>query len=201
MSVWPASGRFEEAGHVRSRVVKIWKGVVVNERDDVGGVVLLAKTIAGGMILATMLAGCASTAESQYSSNTRVEAPGNDALSSSDARSSDGESSLGIRMEGLRLSAAGYMLDFRYRVTDPAKAAPLLDRKIRPYLLDEASGAQLAVPDTAKLGQLRTTGRNKVVHDDRDYFILFANPGRFVQAGSKMTLVMGDLRIGNITVE
>lgn len=167
----------------------------MNERDDVGGAISLTMAIAGGIILATVLAGCASTTGSQYSSNTRMEAPGNN------ARSSDGESNLGIRMEGLRLSAAGYMLDFRYRVTDPAKAAPLLDRKIRPYLLDEASGAQLAVPDTAKLGQLRTTGRNKVVHGDRDYFILFANPGRFVQVGNKMTLVMGDLRIGNITVE
>ena len=119
----------------------------------------------------------------------------------SNAGSGDAESRLGIRMEGLRLSAAGYMLDFRYRVIDPARAAPLLDKKVRPYLLDQESGAQLAVPDTAKLGQLRTTGRNKVIHDDRDYFILFANPGRFVQAGSKMTLVMGDLRIDNITVE
>ena len=148
------------------------------------------------MILATTLTGCAATTGSHYSSNTKVmEAPGKNAASS------DAGNSLGIRMEGLRLSAAGYMLDFRYRVIDPAKAAPLLDKKVRPYLLDEASGAQLAVPDTAKLGQLRTTGRNKVIHDDRDYFILFANPGRFVQAGNKMTLVMGDLRIANLTVE
>ena len=151
---------------------------------------------AGGMILATMLSGCTSTTGSHYFSNTKaMETP------VSNAGSGDAESRLGIRMEGLRLSAAGYMLDFRYRVIDPARAAPLLDKKVRPYLLDQESGAQLAVPDTAKLGQLRTTGRNKVIHDDRDYFILFANPGRFVQAGSKMTLVMGDLRIDNITVE
>jgi hypothetical protein len=67
-------------------------------------------------------------------------------------------------------------------------------------MLDEASGAQLGVPDTAKLGQLRTTGRNKVVAK-QDYFILFANPGRYVQAGNRMTLVMGDLRIEHITVQ
>lgn len=110
------------------------------------------------------------------------------------------EDRLGIRMEGLRLSAAGYILDLRYRVLDPARAAPLLDKKIRPYLLDGASGAQLGVPDTAKLGQLRTTGRNKVV-PDQDYFILFANPGRFVQPGARMTLVMGDVRIENLVVQ
>lgn len=103
-------------------------------------------------------------------------------------------------MEGLRLSAAGYMLDFRYQVIDPVKAAPLLDSRIRPYLLDVASGAQLGVPDTAKLGQLRTKGRNKVVAE-QNYFILFANPGRFVQPGNRMTLVMGDLRIENLVVQ
>lgn len=189
----------------------------MNEHDNVDGVIILSKIIAGGIILA-MLSGCASTAGDHYSSNASMEVPGNDAQSvdgatvtyapgkdadapGRDADGEGGETRLGIRMEGLRLSAAGYMLDFRYRVIDPAKAAPLLDRKVRPYLLDKESGAQLAVPDTAKLGQLRTTGRNKVIHGDRDYFILFANPGRFVQAGSKMTLVMGDLRIENITVE
>ncbi len=141
------------------------------------------------VIMTVALAGCATKPESPYSSGTERDAPGNGA-----------EGKLGIRMEGLRLSAAGYMLDFRYRVTDPAKAAPLLNRKIRPYLLDEASGAQLGVPDTAKLGQLRTTARNKSV-PERDCYILFANPGRFVQAGNKMTLVMGDLRIENLVVE
>lgn len=175
----------------------------MNEHDDMAGAISVARAVAGGMILATMLAGCAATTESQYSSGAGMEAPGSHAGSGSveNAGSNDAGSRLGIRMEGLRLSAAGYLLDFRYRVVDPARAAPLLEKKTRPYLLDEASGAQLAVPDTAKLGQLRTTGRNKVVHGDRDYFILFANPGRFVQAGSKMTLVMGDLRIENIIVE
>ncbi|HZW24326.1 MAG TPA: hypothetical protein VFF26_02480 [Gallionella sp.] len=99
-------------------------------------------------------------------------------------RDAAAEIGLGIRLEGLRLSAAGDMLDFRYRVIDPAKAAPLLDGKIMPYLLDESSGAQLGGPDTATPGS-----------------ILFANPGRSVQAGSRMTLMIGDLRIGNLTVE
>lgn len=153
----------------------------------------LAITTACGI----MLAGCAATPEGGSSYGAGKGVPGSSAR---EAPGQGGESRLGIRVEGLRLSAAGYMLDFRYRVTDPAKAAPLLDKKVRPYLLDEVSGAQLAVPDTAKLGQLRTTGRNREIHD-QDYFIMFANPGRFVQAGSRMTLVMGDLRIGNITVE
>ena len=151
----------------------------------------LAVAIAGSITLG----GCASQSGGSYSS-----APHNVVLAQEEAAPARSESQLGIRMEGLRLTAAGYILDFRYRVLDPERAAPLLERKIRPYLLDEASGAQLGVPDTAKLGQLRTTGRNKVVAD-QNYFILFANPGRFIQAGSRMTLVMGDTRIEDLVVE
>jgi len=92
------------------------------------------------------------------------------------------------------------MLDFRYRLLDPAKASSLLDRKIHPYLLDEATGAQLGVPDAPKVGQLRPTSRNNVI-PGRNYYILFANPGRYLQAGSKVTLIAGDTRISHLTVE
>lgn len=110
------------------------------------------------------------------------------------------EHELGIKVVGLRHSAAGYMLDFRYRLLDPSKAAPLLDRKLRPYLLDEATGAQLGVPDAPKVGQLRPTARNKVIVG-RNYYILFANPGRYLSPGSKVTLVAGDVQIKHLTVE
>lgn len=110
------------------------------------------------------------------------------------------EGKLGIKIVGLRRSSAGYMLDFRYRVLDPAKALLLLDRKISPYLLDEATGAQLGVPDAPKVGQLRPTSRNNVI-PGRNYYILFANPGRYLRAGSRVTLVAGDTRISHLTVE
>ena len=166
--------------------------------DDLPSMVAFAGiVVAAGIVLIFALAGCATTQESGSSHGAEMGAPG---TTEQEAPRRAGEVKLGIRTEGLRLSAAGYMLDFRYRVIDPAKAAPLLDKKIRPYLLDDASGAQLGVPDTAKLGQLRTTGRNRAVHD-QDYFIMFANPGRFVKPGNRMTLVMGDSRLENLTVE
>ena len=143
----------------------------------------------GAIAFALALGGCAGTpAEQAYAPQAgQAEEQGETA------------DTLGIKVEGIRLSAAGYMLDFRYRVLDPVKAAPLLDRKIQPYLLDEASGARLAVPDAPKVGRLRTTSRNKVI-PGRNYYILFANPGRYLQAGSKVTLVAGDARISDLTV-
>jgi hypothetical protein len=112
----------------------------------------------------------------------------------------DFEQKLGVKIEGVHLSAAGYMLDFRYRVLDIGKAAPMVSSKINPYLLDETSGARYGVPDTPKVGQLRSSSRSKVIAD-RTYFILFANPGRAVQTGDKLTLVMGDDRLTDLKVE
>lgn len=110
------------------------------------------------------------------------------------------EERLGIKIEGMHLSAAGYIVDCRYRVLDPVKAAPLLDRKVNPYLLDEATGMQLGVPDAPKVGKLRPTSRGKIIAG-RNYYILFANPGRHLKSGSKVTLVAGDNRIADIAID
>jgi hypothetical protein len=114
------------------------------------------------------------------------------------ARDAPGEA-LGVKVEAVRLSAAGYMLDVRYRVVDVDKARALFDRKLRPMLLDEG-GAQLAVPNVPKLGQLRTTSARNV-KADRSYSMLFANPGRYVERGARLALVVGDTRIDGLTVE
>jgi hypothetical protein len=108
------------------------------------------------------------------------------------------EESWGIRILGLRLSAGGYMLDFRYRVLDPTKAAPLLDRSVKPHLIDQASGAKVIVPSPPKIGPLRTT---QAPQAGRSYFVIFANPGVYIERGSKVTVVIGDFRAEDLTVE
>jgi len=107
------------------------------------------------------------------------------------------EEQWGIQIEGIRLSAEGYMLDFRYRVTDPEKAKALFDRREKPYLIDQATGAKFIVPGPPKVGPLRTSNPPQT---DRTYFILFANPGRYVKQGNKVTVVIGDFRAEDLTV-
>lgn len=135
----------------------------------------LAKQL-GALGLAALLAGCAATPPERAA----VEDPG-------------------IRVESLRLTAADYMLDLRFRVTDPERAAPFFSRRTQLELVDEASGARFAVPNTPKLGKLRQVARKDMA--DRSYFILFANPGRYLRPGSQVTLRAGDARIGALTVE
>jgi len=139
--------------------------------------------------IAMQLSGCA-TAPASGAPSQAVE-----------AERSAVETTYGIRIEGLRLTAAGSMLDLRYRVLDAQKAAPLLNGKIQPYLLDEARSAKLGVPDTPVLGRIRQTSRNNVIHTDRTYFVMFGNPGKALQSGDKVALLLGQVRITDLTVQ
>ena len=104
----------------------------------------------------------------------------------------------GVQVVGTRLSAAGHMLDFRYRVLDPVKAAPIFVRKTKPYLIDVASGAKLAVPVPAKTGPLRSSNTPIA---GRTYFMFFGNAGKLVKPGNLVTVVVGDFRVEKLTVE
>jgi len=107
------------------------------------------------------------------------------------------EEQWGVRIEGIRLSAGGYMLDFRYRVTDPEKAKALSDRSEKPYIIEQATGAKFIVPSPPKVGPLRTANPPQA---GRKYFIIFANPGKYIKQGNKVTVVIGDFRAENLTV-
>lgn len=105
----------------------------------------------------------------------------------------------GIDLESLRSTAGGYMLDFRYRVTDPAKAKPLMARRVEPSLVDLKSGTVLSVPRPAKVGPLRSKSDEEVA--GRVHFIVFANPGRLVKPGDHVSVVVGDFRAEDLRVE
>lgn len=104
----------------------------------------------------------------------------------------------GIEVDSARLSAGGYMIDFRYRVVDAVKAAPILDRSVKPYMVDQASGATFIVPAPPKVGQLRS---GKIIKEGRNYFIMFANPAQYVKPGNMIAVVIGECEIKDIVVQ
>ena len=110
------------------------------------------------------------------------------------------EEQWGVKIESLRISGAGNLLDFRYRIIDPEKATHLVDRRNKAYMIDQASGKVLSVPTTAKVGPLRQTVRYGLPKKDRIYFILFGNP-HVMKSGDKVTVVIGDFKAENIVVE
>ena len=104
----------------------------------------------------------------------------------------------GIRVEGLRVIAGGSLLDFRYQVLDPRKAGPLLRREIKPTLLDDARSARLDAPDVLTPEQTGEASRDDTIHTGRTYFILFANLGKAVLSGDKLSLLLGQAKVAEL---
>lgn len=108
------------------------------------------------------------------------------------------ERNWGIEVEGVRLTASDWMIEFKYRVTDSAKARGLLSHNAKPYLADQLSGAKLAVPAMENVGELRQAAEPEV---GRDYFILFGNANKIVRRGNLVDIEIGAFRAEGITVE
>ncbi len=104
----------------------------------------------------------------------------------------------GVEIVRLNLTAYGHMVDFRFRVLDPVKAKPLLERRVDAHLVDLATGKALAVPDAPKTGRLRSKG---VPEAGRIYFVLFQNQGGLLERGDRVSVVIGDFRAEGLTVE
>jgi hypothetical protein len=134
-----------------------------------------------------------------FTPGTPVFAVSTEVPTTAEQKQADPGAPWGIRVIGIRRTAADYMLDFRYRVLDAEKAAYLMNRKIKPQLIVEKNGRKLEVPVSSKIGPLRQSP--KFTKADRNYFMFFANPGRSVQAGDKVTVVIGDFKAEHLVVE
>ncbi len=100
------------------------------------------------------------------------------------------EEQWGVEVVALRLTGANYMLDFRYKVLDPEKAAELFVHANKPVLIHHSSGARLEVPRPAKTGPLRPTNAPQA---GRIYFMFFSNPG-VVRPGDEVTVEIGEFK-------
>lgn len=109
---------------------------------------------------------------------------------------------LGVELVGVRLSGADFLIDVRYRVKDVAKAQALMERKVHPVLVNEATGERYYVPQAPKLGALRQSATAKQpVQLDKVYFMLFANPDRKLRSGEKVTLHAGESTVKGLLVQ
>lgn len=106
---------------------------------------------------------------------------------------------LGVEIVAVRLTAAGGMLDLRYRVLDPVKAKPLMDPAVPISLSDPGTGAELRIPVDEQIGALRQSGSR--IRPGQVLANLFSNPGHVVKTGGKINLRLGDLEVAGLTVE
>ena len=145
---------------------------------------------------ALLLAGGPVAAQAADDSSAAPAAP---AASAPTARSIE---DFGVELVGLRLSGADFLIDLRYRVKDVVKAQALLERKVRPVLVNEATGDRFYIPQVPKVGSLRQSATAKQPAQlDKVYFMLFANPDRKLRVGEKVTLHAGDSMVTGLLVQ
>ena len=106
----------------------------------------------------------------------------------------------GVEVIGIKRTAGGYMLDFRFRVVDAEKALPLFDHRIKPYVVADKSDIKLPVPMAAKVGAFRPTNRGRNIKADKTYYMMFGNPDSHVKPGETVSVVIGDFKVEHLTV-
>ncbi len=104
----------------------------------------------------------------------------------------------GVDSLNVKTAESGEMVRFSWRVTDAEKAQVLADKKAEPVLIDWNAGVQLIVPTMEKVGQLRQTSTPVV---GKSYWMAFANPGRLVKKGDRVSVVIGHFKAEGLVVD
>jgi len=107
-----------------------------------------------------------------------------------DLKTVEWERDWGVRPIHARVTANGYMIEFRYRVVDPEKAVILSDRKDFPYMLSQKSRARLSVPYFPTVGFIKSN--RKFLKSDRNYTAMFSNEGIHLLRGDRVRIQVRD---------
>ena len=98
----------------------------------------------------------------------------------------------------VRRTASGNLIRFSYRVTDPARAKALGDKRATPFLFGQRSRAVLHIPVMDKVGQLRQSGNGEA---GKEYWMVFSNKGNLVKPGDRVNVVIGSFHADGLMVE
>jgi hypothetical protein len=104
----------------------------------------------------------------------------------------------GVDIVGARRISSGEMIEFRYRVLDATKAKALNDKRSNAFMIDQATGKKLVVPQMEKVGLLRTTAPPQL---NRVYWMIFANPGNIVKPGNAVNVVIGNFHVDGLIAQ
>ena len=104
------------------------------------------------------------------------------------------EQALGVRLTQLAVSADGGLVDVRFLVLDPSKAADITaDAASVPRLIVEQTGA---VVSSAAL-----MGAKHDLRAGRTSFLLYRNTGGAIRRGTLVSVVFSDLRVEHVVAQ
>ena len=103
------------------------------------------------------------------------------------------EERYGIRVTLIGVTAAGGMVDFRFRVLDASKALALTkDHALMPVLNVQDSDTRLAM----------SAGMHTMnFQNDKVYYILFGNPRGEVKPGTPISVAFGEMQLEPILAQ
>jgi len=103
------------------------------------------------------------------------------------------ETEAGIQIAHIASTASGGLVDARFKVLDPAKAAALLSKPANEPMLMAGDKPPLMAPHHALKGSR--------FMKDQVFIILYPNTRGAVQPGTDVTVALGDLRLGPVTAQ
>lgn len=104
------------------------------------------------------------------------------------------EEATGVHIVRVALTAMDGMIDLRYQVIDPDKAVIIHEAANPPAIMDEATGTILDTPwmNHAHGGDFQA---------GVSYYMLLMNSGSVLTRGSKVTIILGGVRLEHVIVQ
>ena len=106
---------------------------------------------------------------------------------------------LGVEIVAIHLSAAGSLVDLRYRVIDVEAAKLLMQASTPTVLIDPRTGAEGQVPVDEKVGALKQNANR--VRPGQVLAVLFGNPEKALKKGDQVVIRLGGYEIAGLAIQ
>lgn len=103
-------------------------------------------------------------------------------------------STTGVSVTQVAITGGGELVDLRYQVVDPTKAATLHDPATPPAVVEEDSG--LVIHQL-----LMNHAHTGAFHAGETYYLVFTNPQNRLQRGDYVTVLLGNSAIEHVLVQ
>jgi hypothetical protein len=103
------------------------------------------------------------------------------------------EERLGLRVTQVAVTGGDGLLDLRFQVLDPAKAAAVHAAATPPGMVDEES-------DVLVSSLLMSHSHKGAFRQGATYYLVFTNPGNVVKRGNSVTVLLGNTQLEHVIV-
>ena len=104
------------------------------------------------------------------------------------------EEATGVHVTLVAVTGQGGLIDFRYQVIDPDKAAIVHDPEKPPTIVDEATGQAFDKP-------WMQHGHSGELNPGATYYLILVNPKGGIKSGDLVSVLIGDFRLEHVRVK